>query len=72
MIRAQQRAAIRNFVGLAVAKEDSAFRFQLSASFHIIQVSVEGDLAQHDHYFYIGERGKFAIEKCCAIPNLFR
>src|SRR6185312_5279958 len=72
MVRAQQRSTVRQFVSLPVAKQDSALRFQLSASLQIIQVGIERDLPQDYHHFHVGERGKFAIEKCSAISNFFR
>src|SRR5712671_4493683 len=72
MVRTEQRATIRQFVCFAVAKQDSAFRFQLPASLQVVQVSVEGNLAQDYYHFHIRKRGELTIEKCSAISNLFR
>src|SRR5882724_7575115 len=72
MIRAQQRASVRQLVSLTMAEKYPAFGFQFTAAFQVVQVSVERNLAQHNDNFHVGQRGEFAIEKCRAISNLFR
>src|SRR5579864_3669462 len=72
MIRAEQYAAVRQLVCFAMAKENAAFRFQLTATLQVVQVCIEGDLPQNYHNFHVRQSGKFAIKKCSTISNLFR
>src|SRR5215475_1234706 len=71
MIRAEQRDAVRHPIFGGVAELISGARRQHSAAYKVAEISIEGDLTQHQHDLESPQHFHFAIKKGRAVGKLF-